>query len=163
MLGFISMQSELEVSIRNSIFSIPLDEELPAEQIEELLEWVSDSTITEESLNTPVIDYSLDESIIFSENTHIVDYMKLFYGQEEDSRYVLASEDEEILETAGHEDYQQKEEAFEEIQLATVTSSTYMVNQEKMKEIDIMFKLDYGRFAVLSIGSLTNDVNYSSL
>jgi len=163
MLGFILMQSELEVSIKNSIFSIPLDEELPAEQIEELLEWISDSTIAEENLDTSTIDYSLDESIIFSENTLIVDYIKLFYGKEEDSRYVLTSEEEEILENAEYENYQHKEEAFEEIQLAAVTSSTYMVNQEKMKEIDIMFKLDYGRFAVLSIGSLTNDINYSPL
>ena len=162
MLGFILMQSELEVSIKNSIFSIPLDEELPAEQIEEPLEWISDSTIAEENLDTSTIDYSLDESIIFSENTLIVDYIKLFYGQEEDSRYVLTSE-EEILENAEYENYQHKEEAFEEIQLAAVTSSTYMVNQEKMKEIDIMFKLDYGRFVVLSIGSLTNDINYSPL
>ena len=163
MLGFILMQSELEVSIKNSIFSIPLDEELPAEQIEELLEWISDSTIAEENLDTSTIDYSLDESIIFSENTLIVDYIKLFYGQEEDSRYVLTSEEEEILENAEYENYQHKEEAFEEIQLAAVTSSSYIVNQEKMKEIDIMFKLDYGRFAVLSIGSLTNDINYSPL
>ena len=163
MLGFILMQSELEVSIKNSIFSIPLDEELPAEQIEEPLEWISDSTIAEENLDTSTIDYSLDESIIFSENTLIVDYIKLFYGQEEDSRYVLTSEEEEILENAEYENYQHKEEAFEEIQLAAVTSSTYMVNQEKMKEIDIMFKLDYGRFVVLSIGSLTNDINYSPL
>ena len=112
----------------------------------------------------PIINYSIEESIFSPETVNSIDYLELFYGPAEEASYVLASNGEEEV-SVSHEqaDMKEAEIILDDIQLAAVTYSTYSVSSEKMRKIDMMIKLDYGRFAVLSLNSLTNDVDYTPL
>ena len=160
------METDNLAVVKRLILSLsnPENEALLEAMVDEAAELEDEDMVLGEDtfreLEDPAINYSVDKGIFSPETSRPIDYLELFYGPgREEAEYVLASADEEEM----HGDMKEAEIILEDIQMAVVTSSTYLVSSEKMKKMDFMFRLDYGRFAVLNIGSLTNDIDYSPI